>query len=231
MKALTQITSALLFVLLTFASCKKEQAEPQAQFDQAEINTDIREIMEEMELASQAIQSAQVQNKLFNPDCAQFLEFPECAKVEIAELPGIIDGPIITVDFGDGCEDNGELKTGIIVITIDGQPEEPGFSLVTEIKDYGFKGKIFNGSKVINNVSDEVGDQFGEHEVFQELIDMQYSTVKNNKSINSITQGELFIEWKEGINSDECNANVFAYSGSRTRTVKVGKWQELECGS
>ena len=86
MKALTQFTFAALLALLTFASCKKEIAEPQPQFDQTEVNNDLNEIMEDMELASQAIRSAQAQNKLEHPDCIDILDFPDCALVTIEEM-------------------------------------------------------------------------------------------------------------------------------------------------
>ena len=222
MKALTQFTFAALLALLTFASCKKDQAEPQPQFNQAETDNDIREMMEEMELASQAIQSAQAQNKLFKPECAQYLDFPECATVTVERLSDGRNGSTINVNYGDGCMDNDVLKSGTLIITIVDNPQDATFSITTTYANYGRQNKTWNGSRTITNVTEEMGALYGAgNPVFKEDVLVWYFTVKKGKAVKSITEAEYFIEWKEGMNSAACNENVFGYEGTSTRTVKV----------
>ena len=226
MKALTQFTFAALLALLTFASCKKEQAEPQAKFDQAEANREVQELIEEMDLASQAIQSAQAQYKVENPECLEYLNFPECANVSIEPLGRGMDGTVMTVDFNDGCLHNGQLKMGTIEITIVGYPEDADFQMTTEYIDYTFKNKVFNGTRSISNLAGLGGGaglpkQDEENQVFLEEVDITQTSQKNGLEVISTTSGEFQIEWLSGINNDECHQNIFSYEGSRVRTVEV----------
>ena len=221
MKSLSSNFFIALLALLTFAACKKEQAEPQPQFDQAEASVEIREIMEEMDLASQAVQSAQAQHKLENPECVNFLEFPECATVTIEPVFEPVEGTKITVQYGDGCIDDGEIRMGMMVITILGIPEEPDFSITTEYADYFHRNKLLNGSRIISKFSEQVVNKFGQVEVFQEDVSLQFSTVNNGRTVNTTIAGQFFIEWTDGLDAGECGKNKFTYHGSRTKTVEV----------
>lgn len=81
----------------------------------------------------------------------------ECAEVtiEVAEdsEPGHPKG-VITLDFGDGCEDvRGNVRKGKIIITYDGRRFFPGSSIVTTFDEYSINDIQIEGIRSVTNAT------------------------------------------------------------------------------
>ena len=216
----TQTTlTLLLVVLVAMTSCKKDNVEPQ-QFSSEETSNEIREMMHEMQASSMTIQTTQAEsNKIGTPECLEKMSFPECAVVERTSYPGDEQGELIVVDFGDGCEDDGELKAGKLTIDMKGDPSSLEFSMITTYENYLEGNKTYNGTVKLTNITQE-GDEYN---TYQEIKNVTFTTTKNGKDVSSTTSGTIYIEWRSGMDERSCYQNVFAYTGKRNRSMKVGQ--------
>ena len=97
--------------------------------------------------------------------------------------------PLISIEYGEGCDDNGEMKAGTIDIIIRGEPDDEEFSISIEYTDFVYKNKTWNGTKEIDNVTGDEEPEFGEdNQMYLEFIDMQFSTEKHWQTIKSSTE-------------------------------------------
>ena len=215
MKALTQNTLAVVLALLTFASCQKQEPEA-TQFDNQESNSEIRDMMQEMQQASMSLQTAQAaSNKVATPECLQQEEYPICAEVNVIDNGG--GSETLVIDYGRGCDADGELKMGKITIITKSEPASPDFSMTTVYEDFYLDGKTYNGRTVLSNITAE-GDAYPN---FEETKSVTFTHTKNGNLVTGTTTGQFYIEWREGMNARECNQNIFAYSGKRVRAMEV----------
>ena len=218
MKTLTHTTLAALLFVVVMTSCKKENVEPQ-QFNSEESTNELREMMHEMQAASMTIQTTQAaSNKVVSPECLEDMSFPACAVVERTPYPGDDQGELIVVNYGDGCDDGGSLKKGKMTIDMKGDPSSIDFTMTTTYENYYEDGKTYNGTVELQNITEEGAA----YHTYEELKSVDFTTTKNGKEVAASIYGSIFIEWREGMNERGCYQNVFAYTGKRFRSMKVG---------
>jgi len=81
----------------------------------------------------------------------------ECAEVQITPADdSSFEHPkgVITIDFGDGCEDKkGNVRTGKIIVTYNGRRFFPGSTIVTTFENYTINGVLIEGVRTVSNSS------------------------------------------------------------------------------
>lgn len=81
----------------------------------------------------------------------------ECADVEIQVADDSSLGKpkgVITIDFGDGCEDKkGNVRKGKIIITYEGRRFFPESTIVTTFDNYSINGVTIEGVRTVTNTS------------------------------------------------------------------------------
>ena len=143
-------------------------------------------------------------------------DWPDC-RVRTVERPEDKPWPrVVTLDFGDGCEDKrGNVRKGKIVITIDAPYREEGSTRVVEFVDYYINDNKIEGIKTITNLGREDGILvFG--------IEMEKAKI--------ITEDGVTISWDASktrafIEGEETPArwdNVYLINGTATKVNKDG---------
>lgn len=79
---------------------------------------------------------------------------PDCA-----EVTHDYDAMTITIDFGDNCElRNGKVVSGTIFISYTGRKFMPGTIITTTFQDFTVDGKLIEGTRVVENISESLED-------------------------------------------------------------------------
>lgn len=74
-----------------------------------------------------------------------------------AEVTHDKEAQVITIDFGEGCEDdNGIVRSGKIFITYDGRRFIPGSSWVTTFEDFYVNDRHIEGTRTVTNISEDL---------------------------------------------------------------------------
>lgn len=72
----------------------------------------------------------------------------------IITFEGDKSGGTITIDFGDGCEDDfGNIRKGKIIIAYTGPRFEPGSTVITTLVDYSINDIAIEGTRTLENIS------------------------------------------------------------------------------
>jgi hypothetical protein len=143
-------------------------------------------------------------------------DWPDC-RVKTVERPEGTQWPkVVTLDFGEGCEDKKEnVRKGKIIITIKGKFKEEGSTRSVTFKDYYVNDNRIEGTKLITNT--------GRIDGF-----LEFSVVLNKAKI--ITEDGVTITrdawktrvWIEGEETPTKWDNVFLIYGTVEKTNKDG---------
>ena len=152
----------------------------------------------------------------------------ECANVEIVlsdDSQKAHPKGVITIDFGDGCEDKkGNVRKGKIIITFDGRRFMPGSSYVTTFEDYSINDIKIEGVRTVTNVSGSLE----EHPTFTIVVeggkatwpDGTFATRESNKKREWIREANpLKDEWHVTGNAAGTNRRGVAYTMEITETL------------
>lgn len=90
-------------------------------------------------------------------------------RCKCAEVTHDKEAQIITIDFGEGCEDdNGIVRSGKIIINYDGKRFLPGSSWVTTFEDFYVNDRQIEGIKTVTNISEDLFAEPSFHIVLEE---------------------------------------------------------------
>lgn len=75
--------------------------------------------------------------------------------LDCAEVTKDTINQVVTIDFGDGCENNkGTVKSGKIIVTYSGERGEPGATKVVTFEDFFIDSVQVEGVRTVTNISD-----------------------------------------------------------------------------
>ena len=145
------------FSVIFLASCSDETETPFTETEneivnaEAEIDADFEDVdnltLESMEsnVYSGSSGSRVAHRRHHVPDCAEVTHDPE--------------NMTITIDFGDGCElRNGKLVSGVINISYTARKFMPGSIITTTLENFMVDGKLIEGTRVVENISESLED-------------------------------------------------------------------------
>ncbi|MCK5465194.1 MAG: hypothetical protein KAI95_19340 [Bacteroidales bacterium] len=122
---------------------------------------------------------------------------------------------VVTIDFGDGCEDrHGHIRSGKMIITINGKYREEGSSRVITFDNYFVNGNQLMGTRTITN-SGYNGDG---HLVFTISLPDGIIIRADGLEIERIVNKTR--EWVEGEDTRTRKDDVFVINGIVIRTKK-----------
>lgn len=123
----------------------------------------------------------------------------------------------ITLDFGEGCEKNGKIKSGIMVIEKSAPWNKPGALRKVTFQNYAVDGVSIAGEKELVNISEKEGDPT--FEIKAELILTHVN--KDGKEVVVTREVSKTQEWLEGYRDKEV-LNQILLTGKSEIVRKVG---------
>lgn len=123
---------------------------------------------------------------------------------------------IVTIDFGDGCEDRlGHIRSGKMIITIDGKYREEGSSRIITFDNYFVNGNQIMGTRTIINA----GYNEENHLVF--TISLTDGKIIRADGLEIERNVDKTREWVEGEDTRTRKDDVFVINGIVTKTKGV----------
>ena len=123
---------------------------------------------------------------------------------------------VVTIDFGDGCEDKfGHIRSGKIIITIDGNYREEGSSRIITFDNYFMNGNQIMGARTITN-SGYNGDG---HLFF--TISLPDGKIIRADGLEIERIVDKTREWVEGEDTRTRRDDVFVINGTVTKTKEA----------
>jgi len=141
---------------------------------------------------------------------------PQC-RLRTVERPEDEKWPkVVTLDFGDGCEDeDGNIRSGKIIVTITGNLREEGSVRTLTFEDYYVNGNKVEGEKTMTNTGREDGFIVFSIELAKSKIIRKDSVVIERDALKTRT-------WIVGEETPEGRDDVFLINGTVNRTNKDG---------
>lgn len=212
-----RLTAKLLFslcVITFFVSCsndKVEVDEQQINYDEiaksAEIDGDL-ETLDEVTMKILETQEASESSKMppnFN--------MPSCLTITVELQQNYRE---VTLDFGtEGCEINGKVFKGVIVMTYTRNPQEHEMLITKSFIDFYINAKNIQGSKTI------LRERFNDNNNMQFTKTVDLTIVWPNGD-TATRSGVKIKEWVEGHGSGVWSDNVFEITGNWTTTFING---------
>lgn len=146
------ITLGLAVLMLTFTACENDPDEPTSDVDALELDSEAAQ-----ESTFEAVDQV-VEDGISSLDAARIdMDRP---LADCAVVTHDTENKIITIDFGEGCEDRkGNLKQGKIVIEYNFRAYIPGAFRKITFVDFFFNGIGVEGVRTLTNTS-SVDSQF-----------------------------------------------------------------------
>jgi hypothetical protein len=143
-------------------------------------------------------------------------DWPDC-RVKTIERPDGERWPkVVTLDFGDGCEDKKEnVRKGKIIITLRGRFKEEGSTRSVTFDDYYVNDNRIEGTKLITNTGREEGFL-----VFS--IELEKAKILTEDGIEIKRNASKTRVWIEGEETPTKWDNVFLINGTAEKINKDG---------
>ncbi|MFT4660356.1 MAG: hypothetical protein ACI8XB_000619 [Patiriisocius sp.] len=211
-----------LAILMMFSSCTKDEdvvADVQS--------TDTTEIKKssEVDKATEAMDDIALdvfEKQQFGEDNGSDVDFsslPDCVTVTIVFTQNHRE---ITIDFGtEGCEVNGNILKGKIILSYDRNPGEQEVLITKILEEFFFNDKNLVGMKtILKELSNDNGNPQFTHTT--ELTIIWPNGLTGNRS------GTKVKEWVEGFGSGIYSDNVFEITGNWNSTFINGNSRNYE---
>lgn len=123
----------------------------------------------------------------------------------------------VTLDFGDGCDKSGKMKSGKIIMEKSAPWREPGAERKVTFENYVVDGVSIEGTKTLTNISEE-----GENPTFKIEADLVFTfTNKNDEEVVVSRKIEKTQEWLAGYRDKDVKKQV-VLSGESKVVKKIG---------
>ena len=214
-----------VFGILFLASCNDE---PETSFREsgedvvnaeAEIDADFEDVdnmtLESMELnVYSSSPGARVAGRRHH--------LPDCALVTHD-----FEAMTITIDFGEECElRNGKIVSGVIFITYTDRKFIPGSTITTTLENFMVDGKLIEGTRVVENISESLEDNPTFHITLTggkvTIEDGSFATREADKTVMWVRAANpLNDEWHilEGSTANGVNVDGIEYSMTVVETI------------
>lgn len=210
-------------VLVSFlTSCSDENDSVETEEQQLEYAEVLLE--SQMDLASESIDDIAIavyetqEASEENRNATNF-NLPDCATVTLVLEQNFRE---ITIDFGvEGCEVNGNILKGQIILTYNRNPEIQQVFISKSLVDFYFNALSIEGTKTfLKQFSNENGNP-----QFTKTLDI---TVLWPNGTQAMREGTKIREWIEGVGSGVFSDNVFSVTGNWTATFVNGNTHSYE---
>lgn len=214
------VLSLLMIVSITSCSDENETIDTDnQQLDYAEVLLESQmdrasEAMDDIAISVYETQEASEENR--NP--INF-NLPDCVTVTVVLEQGFRE---ITIDFGtEGCEVNGNVLKGQIILSYERDPELQQVSISKSLIDFYFNALSIEGTKsFLKQLSNENGNP-----QFTKTLEL---TVTWPNGAQAMREGTKVREWIEGAGSGIFSDNVFSVTGNWTATFVNGNTNSYE---
>ncbi|MFM6976612.1 MAG: hypothetical protein ACKOW2_07165 [Sphingobacteriaceae bacterium] len=113
----------------------------------------------------------------------------------------------VTIDFGNGCDDGGKIRTGKIIAVYSGRLKQAGSSITVTFENFSINGNSITGTKtIVNNGLNGSGN-------YTFTITVSHTRTSATGTVFTLNSTKT-IEWKEGISTSTPFDDVFSFTGS-----------------
>lgn len=225
-----KILSKLFWMLAVFSvmflvSCSDDGETPFTETDDEIVNTEAEIDNDFEDVDNLTLEGMELNVYSNSPDArvaGRRHHLPDCA-----EISHDFENMIITIDFGDGCElRNGKIISGTIIITYTGRKFVPGTIITTTFENFMLDGKLIEGTRVLENISESLEDNPTFHITLTDgkvtFEDGTFATRESDKTVVWVrAENPLNDEWHilEGSSASGVNVEGIEYSMNVVETI------------
>ena len=215
MKQKFTILTLLSVLVLFFSACTKEKSPPFTDnLDLAVEEVFVADLMED--IIAETFNIVFDESEYGNFKSEQEENAPDCRVKTVEKVDAELWTRIVTLDFGDGCEDkNGNIRKGKIIIYKVMKYKEEGSSRTITFDDYYINDNKIEGTKIITNTGRVDGFLVFSIELNKTKITTEEGVVIKRTASKTRT-------WIAGEDTREGIDNVYLISGIVNRVNRDG---------